>query len=184
MISFGSGISAISYGETTFLANPIIAVLWKDLKTTGVSDVFVESDTANVTIRWKAVYYSGGSDVNASISLYPDGSIKLAYGSGNANGGFVGVSAGDGENFIMIDDTSYPRSHAQDILIRNGGIAIGLTLLENGQISGIPVVTGTNTFTVTLADAMGQMEEKELSIMVISDASFATDVPSPIDKPT
>lgn len=166
MISFGSGISETSYSADTFLENPIVAVLWRDLLTTGSSDVYVESDTENVTIRWKAVYYNGGSDVNASIALSHDGSIKLAYGSGNDNGGFVGVSAGDGENFIIINNTSYSRNHTQDIVIRNGGIANGLTLFENGQITGIPVGTGTNTFTVTLVDATGQTEEKELSIVV------------------
>ena len=169
MISFGSGTSRTSYESSIFLANPIIAVLWRDLLTTGSSDVFVESGTDSVTIRWGAVYYNGGLAVNASITLYANGNVRLSYGNGNANGGFVGVSAGDGEKFIIIDNSSYSRNNAHDIILRSGGIANGLSLSENGHITGVPTETGTNTFTVTVIDAAGDTAEQEYSLVVLEN---------------
>lgn len=116
-ISFGTGsFTAYSYSESTFRASPIIAVLWTDLKTSD-GDVYVESGTDAVTVRWQGAYYSGGAAVNFSATLCKDGRIVLSYGEGNAKGGAIGISAGNGTTAqLSAKSNSGSMANAEDIV--------------------------------------------------------------------
>lgn len=172
-ITFDRYFDNWSYSIQNFTNRVMIAALWSDLDTSYGGDVYVSTNSDVVTICWVCQYHSGGGSVAASAKLYSNGDICLAYGNGNANGGFVGVSAGDGLRYIPLGRLRYiplgsemSLNAAQDILLRSGGIADGLFISEEGQITGIPTTAGVNTFTVTVTDAVGDVEEKELSIVV------------------
>ncbi|MGI6098681.1 MAG: hypothetical protein GX174_05605 [Lentisphaerae bacterium] len=82
----------------------MIAVLWDDLRT---GDIHLQTDADAFTVVWNASYYGGTDPARASATLYADGRIVLKYGEGNAQGGMIGVSAGDGLQYLIS-----PRSHA------------------------------------------------------------------------
>lgn len=164
-LTFDGDFDRWSYSVQNFTNRVMIAALWSDLDTSYGGDVYVSTNSDVVTICWVCQYHSGGGSVAASAKLYSNGDICLAYGNGNANGGFVGVSAGDGLRYIPLG-SEMSLNAAQDILLRSGGIADGLFISEEGQITGIPTTAGVNTFTVTVTDAVGDVEEKELSIVV------------------
>ncbi|MGN0832040.1 MAG: choice-of-anchor Q domain-containing protein [Kiritimatiellia bacterium] len=164
-IAFDGDFSDYSYSLEHFTNHVMIAALWNDL-TTSDGDVYVSATAESVVIRWGGAYLNGGSAVAASATLYPNGDVKLSYGGGNSDGGFVGVSAGDGENFIFIDDTYCSRDHAGGIFLRAREMPNGLSLSEDGQLTGVPTETGTNTFVITVTDAAGTTAEREFSLVV------------------
>jgi len=86
-----------SAGE--LLTSRRIAPLWDDLRTNGAGDdIFVDTTVAGqVTIRWDATNAADASDVDFSVTLFADGTIRFDYGPGNTNlTPTVGISAGNG----------------------------------------------------------------------------------------
>ena len=93
-----------SGSDTALKANRMIAVAWADLTTTTAGDnIFVDTTVAGqVTIRWQAHVYNSTIQVNASATLFANGTIQLNYGSGNAGVAFgVGISAGNNLNYVL-----------------------------------------------------------------------------------
>ena len=79
--------------------NRMIAPLWDDLRTDNSGyDIYLDESVAGqITVRWDARTYSGGYQVNTSVTLVEDGTIRFHYGSGNTNlTPTVGISNGDG----------------------------------------------------------------------------------------
>ena len=149
-----------------FPLNPLIAVLWKDLKTTG-GNIYVESGEDAVTVRWAGSYYSSG-DVNFSATLKADGTIVLSYGPGNAAGGTIGISAGDGKTVLYSSrNDNGDMANAPDIVFAMPkALPSGMELTSAGVLRGTPQETGEFSFTAALTDAAGVKVEKELTLVV------------------
>src|SRR5262249_19715453 len=80
-LQFGSSVSTGDGANTTdkLLANPRIAPLWDNLRTTGTGDdIFTDTTVANqITIRWNATNEADGSDVHFAVTLFSDGRIRF-----------------------------------------------------------------------------------------------------------
>ncbi len=184
-ISFGSGsFTARLYSQSTFLANPIIAAMWKDL-TTSSGDIYVRSGPEAVTVRWSGRYYNGGAVVFAA-TLRADGTIVLSYGNGNASGGFVGISAGDGTtSLVSAKSNSGSLANAADIVFAPPTVLPAwLELTTDGVLQGTPAEAGEFTFTAMVTDDAGTTASKVLTLAVESDgdageATTTTPVPVP-----
>ena len=179
-IAFDGYFQGYSSSLDTLKSRAMIAVIWRDLKTT-TGDIYVESSASHVTIRWSAVYYSGNGAVNASATLYPDGRIVLAYGNGNANGGFVGISAGDGANYVSIADASSYANVQDYVVAPASGLPEWLTLSAGGLLSGTPSAAGTNVFSVTVSDAAGRTASREFSLVVREAGGVTVTTPVPVE---
>ncbi len=169
-ISFGSGsFTARSYSESTFLANPIIAAMWKDL-TTSSGDIYVQSGPEAVTVRWSGRYYNGNA-VDFAATLRADGSIVLSYGNGNASGGFVGISAGDGNTSIVsAKSNSGSLANAADIVFAASTVLPAwLELTTDGVLQGTPTEAGEFTFTAVVTDDAGTTASKELTLEIVAN---------------
>ncbi|MFN7804404.1 MAG: right-handed parallel beta-helix repeat-containing protein, partial [Planctomycetaceae bacterium] len=86
------------------IANRMICPLWDNLHTSGPNnDIFLDTATAGqVTIRWNATNEATSTDVNFSVTLVNDGTVRFHYGSGNTGlSPTVGISRGDGRFFVM-----------------------------------------------------------------------------------
>lgn len=99
--------------------NSMIAVLRDDLITDGSSfsdeDIYIDVSVPNeITFRWQAEYFEQYLAVNCSTTLYADGRIRLRYGSGNRNGGLIGISSGDGR--VIGDTYHHDMGNADDIV--------------------------------------------------------------------
>lgn len=166
-ITFGGRFSGYTYSLQNFTNRVMVAALWADLDTSGTGDIFVSERADAVTIRWMGRYQGGGEKdaVAVSATLSADGTVRLAYGAGNARGGFVGASAGEGERYLSLGD-ELDLNAASDIVLRDGAIGNGFALTEEGQIVGTPRTAGTNTFAVTVTDAAGETAKRELSLVV------------------
>lgn len=169
-ISFDGLFDRFRYSLQDFTNHVMVAAMWADLMTSGPGDIFVSERADAVTIRWACRYLDDGEgeDGNAvavSATLAADGTIRLAYGEGNAYGGFVGVSAGDGARYLSLGD-ELDLNAASDLVLMNGEIGNGLTLTEGGLIVGTPTTAGTNTFAVTVTDAAGETAERMLTLVV------------------
>ncbi len=117
------GLNSPWPGGEGFNAHRMIAVLWDDLDLSTTGDVHIASSGSSVTIRWEGEYVDSsglphaGTPVNASVTLYSDGRIRLQYGAGNAGGGLIGVSCGEGEASTLSTMSGVPgMGNAADIL--------------------------------------------------------------------
>lgn len=96
-----------SYKPTqgALISNATIAVLWDDIKTDGTAapgeDIYVAQNSTQLIIRWRGQYYGTLSGVSCAVALYTNGIIRMQYGYGNTSGGMIGLSAGDGSNYIF-----------------------------------------------------------------------------------
>ena len=166
-ITFGGWFSGYTYSLQNFTNRVMVAALWADLDTSGTGDIFVSERADAVTIRWMGRYQGGGEKdaVAVSATLSADGTVRLAYGAGNARGGFVGASAGEGERYLSLGD-ELDLNAASDLVLRDGAIGNGFALTEEGQVVGTPRMAGTNTFAVTVTDAAGETAKRELTLVV------------------
>lgn len=112
-IRFTSGASDWNASEAAFAAQPMIAAMWGDFYEYGSPiELWLQTGTDNVTVQWRR-----GSVLNVSATLRSDGRIDLKYGAGNAHGGLVGVSAGDGATYTLAATSqSGSMAYANDVL--------------------------------------------------------------------
>ncbi|MBR3222841.1 MAG: SUMF1/EgtB/PvdO family nonheme iron enzyme [Kiritimatiellae bacterium] len=176
-IAFDGSFSGYSESLATLKTHPMIAVLWDDLKTSS-GNVYVTATADAVTFRWSGVYYSGSTDVNFSATLCSDGTIRLSYGSGNVNGGLIGISPGDGATaLVSAASQSGSMANAVDVVFAVPPLLPdGLELREDGTIVGTPQTIGTNTVRVVVTDANGTRAEGEVSIEISSELPEVHDV--------
>jgi len=177
-LAFDASFSACNESLSELKKHVMIAAMWDDLKTSASSsdNVYVTKTDDSVTFRWKGTYYSGGTAVNFSVTLSSDGSIRLAYGSGNASGGLVGISAGDGVDFLVCScSQSGSLANAQDVVIEpvqtgvHYGLPQGLTLSASGVVSGTPTEASSNLVDVIVTDAQGKKNHKEVVLVIRDD---------------
>ena len=112
-------------GDEGDLANrTMIAAMWDDLLTDTYAgdDIYISTNATSVTIRWQGVYYGNVSEeVNFSVTLHDDGTIRMSYGFGNsASDNPIGISAGDGVNYIVSSQSGTSRGSASDIVFTPG----------------------------------------------------------------
>ena len=151
---------------------PSIAVLAADLRTDAAgADIFVAADSSSVTIRWKAVYYSDETPVNASATLFPDGRIVLSYGSGNASGGDIAISDGNAETVSALSDSG-SMDHAADVVFVPTTLPDGLSLAENGTLSGTPAEPGEYLFDMIVEDGNGETDRKSFVLTVAENPAL------------
>ena len=107
LLQFGNAVNAESANNSaTDLDTAVrIAPLWDDLRTDGFEDdIYVDtSQSDRVAIRWDATNKADNSDVEATVVLFADGSVKIGYGPGNSNlTPTVGFSDGAGAGATLL----------------------------------------------------------------------------------
>ncbi len=167
-INFDSTNSNYVATEAGLISSAMIAVLWDDLRTDNGYDIYVDSGSDKITVRWHARYFNEGAPVNIAATLYKSGAVRLSYGSGNIAGGIIGVSSGDGEKyFISRYSASGSMDNAGDIIIQYGAVfPAGLELSGSGLIFGTPMEVGTNLVRVMATDTNGARASKSLTIVI------------------
>ena len=168
--------SRYAYDAYAFLSIPTIAVLWDDLTTSEEGcDIFLEKGDDAVTIRWAARYYDEDGDggaANISATLHRDGRIVLRYGAGNAAGGFVGFSAGDGSTHVDLEPPEGGRGGAPDVTFSAPGSVLPSWLsLDSGDgtLAGTPANPCDVAVPLTVTDAAGASATTTFSILVEPD---------------
>ena len=170
-LSFGDSRPGYASSSTILSTNAMIAALWKDLNTSS-GDIYVERASDHVTIRWDGAYYSPSTSVSFSATLCADGTIRLRYGDGNANGGMIGISSGTGERWSIdwIEISQYINSsmaNAQDIVFTpQPALPSGLSLSSAGVLSGTPATHGEESVAVFVTDCEGTRVGRTLNLTV------------------
>jgi hypothetical protein len=97
-VTFGSGDTDFSESVSELLSDqPRIAALWDDLSPNNGGIVMVESDTGSWSVSFVGVpeFISTGAN-SFTITLFPDGTVGVDYGSLTALDGIAGVTEGGG----------------------------------------------------------------------------------------
>jgi len=151
-----------SPSENTLAHRKMIAVLWRDYYPDAVS-ILIESGTDTLTIRWQR-----GTDVDYSATLNSDGTVTLRYGSGNTAGGMIGISGGDGQNYLLSSKSqSGSMENAADIVFTPvGRLPDGLACSTNGIVAGTPTFAVTSVVTFVVQDSVGASTNKPLEIVI------------------
>jgi Zn-dependent metalloprotease len=141
-----------------------IAPLYDDLITLKPYDIYIdESIPGQVTIRWAAGIYWGGTPANFAAVLFSDGRIRFDYGSGNTRlTPSVGISAGDGKRYIFVDGYDSPMAlksltNAPSVLFtpmpERPSLPPGVTLnSRTGCLYGRPTKEGDYVATIVATD--------------------------------
>ncbi len=103
MLSFGTAVASGLNSVDGLKAAVAVAPYWDRLTTTTAGDdVSVLSDATGTTIIWKAHTWIDNRPVNTAARLFPNGTIRLYYGTGNQNTSrteyrdkTIGLSLGD-----------------------------------------------------------------------------------------
>ena len=172
-MSFGKPVADYNPSEDTFVYTPMVAPLWADLDSSIRSghDIFVSSSTNAITVRWARRYYRDSRyPCRFSATLFPDGDVVFAYGSGNALGGFTGVSAGDGWTWETVSLASF--DGAGDVLFRPSALPTGLSLSADGSLAGVPTEAGSFRFTAVVADASNEIAHADFGLVVMTNANL------------
>ncbi|MHC4080411.1 MAG: GC-type dockerin domain-anchored protein [Planctomycetota bacterium] len=169
--------------DEALIAAKRICPLWDDLRTDfGNRDVHIdESVPGEVTIRWDTLQFPTFGVCNFSCTLEESGAIEFHYGVPNTDlSPTVGISAGDGQQFILglyngqsnLDGVNSLRYQP------GGGLPEGLVLSSNGVLAGTPLETGTFTATFRLTDSLGGFDEREFSFDILE--TCPPDVSGPV----
>ena len=177
-ITFDNSGSDSSGSMAVFTNTPMIAVMWDDL-TTFSGNIYVDEVAGDLVIRWDGDYVGGGS-VGFSLTLADDGTITMKYinaGAWNANGGFIGISAGDGENYLVSTHSeSGGMGAASDILFNpQSGYPDGLSLSTNGVLSGTPTAAFSNAIPFVVKENRGYSDRKWLGLLIEGGATDDAD---------
>lgn len=163
-------------GKTYLIQNKIIApALAKPFYVNPASGdgIWVESGPESAIIRWKlSVYGQGGnSEVSMAARLHKDGKIEFFYGTHLAASyiaRFAGVSAGDGENLVILNKTGYfvPSSQQHTTFIPHERFA-NVNLTKKGLLSAnIESYTSGQTISVLVHDQNNLRHKAELPVEV------------------
>lgn len=164
-LSFDWGFSPYSVRFGEFLDAKMIAPLWDDL---WLDEIGIESGSDFITIVYWGSYLGSSGIVTFSITLFSDGRIQFKYGEGNLQGGFIGISAGNGEDYhVSGRSQSGAMNYAPDLLFSPVGLMPhGLSLSEDGVLSGTPMKSGTYKASFIVSDSVGETDLKELEITI------------------
>ena len=179
-LAFAKEYSPYSASEVGLSQNVMIAVLWRDLNTSS-GDIYVQSSADAVTIRWSGIYYNS-SAISFSAMLHADGTIRLRYGAGNANGGMIGLSSGNGSDYILSSvSQSGSMANAADIVFAPlRAIPEGLSLSNGGILSGTPMTSGSKPINVIVTDRNGTSAAATLTFVAGSMQTATSTTPVPV----
>lgn len=189
-LSFGDGVPGW-YGE-----KPTIAVFWPDTdywsQPTWEGYIRVHSETDAVTVSWNGRYleypeYMTERTVDFSVTLRPDGSIAMKYGTidtpgyGESVGGTVGLHAGDGETEVApVCLGTWSMSWDSDQIFALPPFPAGVEWTAEGAVSGTPEEAGEYELVVRVEDASGVGVERTLVLAVAEPSSATTESPVPV----
>ena len=185
-IRFDQSGSSTSSSTNTLMAAPMVSALGGDLRTDGAGDIYVATNNQQCVIRWAGTYYSGGLPIHFSVALSADGRIRMSYGSGNASGGMIGISAGNGTNYLVsARNLAGGQNNAPDIVFTpGGGLPAGLTFSESGVLEGIPSAKGTNAATLFVRDSDQLWTSRTFTLVILpADNSIPTNWLGEFDLP-
>ena len=167
-LTFDGYFTVLTPDSSVLSQHPMIAALWKDLDTRS-GDIYVESSLESVTIRWNGTYYNSTS-VSFSATLYADGTIRLSYGDGTAQGGMIGVSSGNYNNtdyILSAASESGSMNNVQDIVFTpQMTLPAGLSLSTAGVLSGTPTAPGVSSAAVFVTDNAGTRVRQTFNLTV------------------
>ena len=179
-LTFDGYFAAYTPDRDVLYQHPMIAALWRDLDM-GSGYIYVASNsTESVTIRWSGIYYNSTS-VSFSATLYADGTIRLCYGDGNANGGMIGISSGNFNtpNCILSSASeSGSMNNASDIVFSpQMPLLSELSISPTGALSGTPTASGVESVTVFVTDGAGTRVGKTFNLTI----EQPDEPPAPVD---
>ena len=136
------------------VSNARIAPLWDDLVLT---NLYVSVLPFKVIVRWTGRTFQGRIPVDFQATLQSNGRILFAYRqvSGASVSPTIGISAGDGEHYVLapLDGwSSIPRGLGVKFAPRPT-LPEGVTLSEDGTLSGQVAATGEWAVAVTVTDS-------------------------------
>lgn len=150
-----------------YTTQAVIGVLWASLATESGA-VSVEESGATVTVRWVGRYSLGGA-VNVSVSLSADGRIACRYGAGNLNGGWIGISAGNGREFLVSSRSQTgSMANAGEIEFRRT-LPKDLRLSADGVLDGTMETTGTYVVHAEALDGNSVRAQRDLVLAVAAN---------------
>jgi len=104
--------------------------------------IFYEGDASHATFRWKISRFGNPSfNGDFAVTLYPDGSVVLIYGYGitPSTDWAAGISAGDGQNYLIASVSGSPEIMAGSSLrFTCGQLPEGMSVSSDGVFSGTP----------------------------------------------
>ncbi len=151
-----SGPGAATLGATnaaTLAVSNLVAGTYVFRLTATDDEGHAESDTASVIVKVNTV-------PAITTTILPSGKVTVPYSEQIAR------TSGDA-----------PFTWS----IAAGGLPDGLSLGNDGMVSGTPTTIGTNTFTVRVADQQGDSDEQALTIAIEPEPNTETFVFNPID---
>lgn len=180
-LDFGYHIGSTATNSTSMLqTNEMIAPLWDDLRTDSTAyDIYIDESVADeVTIRWDARTYWGGYQVNFSVTLVDDGTIRFHYGSGNTGlTPTVGISKGGSVEYVisMYNGAGTLANVNSVEFSLPTGLPAGMEFSDGGVLSGKPTETGTFEAQFRVTDDLDRSDDQTLSLTVHATAPVDCD---------
>ncbi len=142
-----------------------IAVVWRDLTSVGNAGIYIIRGEDYFGFWWMGLEdYQSKVRVDARVVLFPDGRICISRD--NAGGSLCGISAGDGINYIVVDDIA-ELAGRKHLLFTPVGLPRRLTCnTEEASLSGIIETAGLFYVLIKIRDAAGQVSETECTLHV------------------
>lgn len=132
--------------------------------------IFYEGDATHATFRWKTSKFENpGFDNDFAVSLYPDGTIKFHYGNNitPSNDWAAGISAGDGQNFIIAAISGSTVIEPELLLqYQCPPLPDGIDLSSSGMLSGTPTQANGSwqlSFKATSSNGLFSMKTLEFT---------------------
>lgn len=186
-INFGPVVGSTWNNSTAALAANIrVAPLWDNLRTDQPgNDIFVDtSRPGRITFRWQGVTHTGLLPVNFSATLFADGRVRFAYGSGNTGlTPTIGVSAGDNVRYTLSQyDAAAALTNAASVELTRSALPGGLSMSPAAVISGTPTATGIYRPIFRIVDQSNRTHQKMLTLRVVQIVYGDSDVDGDCDK--
>jgi hypothetical protein len=135
--------SPIAYFQQQAQAAQFTILIWGSFDGTTNTPIVYPNGTSLVNLENQAI-------IGILPALLPDGSVGVAYGTGNPTFSATGGQA----PYVWALAPSSP------------GLPPGLFLLADGTLGGTPTQSGTFDFTISVTDAGGRTVERDYSINV------------------
>ena len=180
-LDFGYHIGSTATNSTSMLqTNEMIAPLWDDLRTdSSPYDIYIDESVADeVTIRWDARTYWGGYQVNFSVTLVDDGTIRFHYGSGNTGlTPTLGISKGGSVEYVisMYNGAGTLTNVNSVEFSLPTGLPAGMEFSDSGVLNGTPTETGTFEAQFRVTDDLDRSDDQTLSLTVHATAPVDCD---------
>ena len=127
--------------EEAIMGTKMIAVFASDLMLYPADGdgIFYEGDANSATFRWKtSLYGNQTANIDAAVTLYPNGEMKFYYGSGITTGLSWASGISDGGGSYLIADISGANNPSNlEHKMSAGSFPYGMKVSSNGLFNGI-----------------------------------------------